>query len=116
MCVLHEPSRFPCVLDLVSFHRCAYNRVNGTFACEDATSLHVLRSSLGFEGTHPHRVRVNLLSYSPCAFFARQALLYQIGALHTSTVAAALAGLDQQVATGSLGVEPLSCLYCRDHP
>lgn len=53
---------------------CAYNRVNGTWACEDTASLNEIKNILGFKGF----------------------VMSDWGATH-STVAAALAGLDQQM-------------------
>ena len=57
---------------------CSYNRVNGTWACEDANTLNEIKSVLGFDGF----------------------MMSDWGATH-STVPAALAGLDQQMPDNS---------------
>jgi beta-glucosidase len=57
---------------------CSYNRVNGTWACEDANSLHEIKAVQGFAGW----------------------MMSDWGATH-STVAAANAGLDQQMPDNS---------------
>jgi beta-glucosidase len=64
---------------------CSYNRVNGTWSCEDPVSLGELRDIMGFQGW----------------------TMSDWGATH-STIPAALAGLDQDMPDGSYFGAPLA--------